>query len=1446
MNFGGSSWNTSSGFGSSAPGASAGGGLFGNSSSNANPGSNIGNAFGSSTLGGGLFGNSLANAPKPPGSTLGGGLFGSSTGSKPAGGLFGNTATQNQSSGLFGSQGSQQPSSGGLFGNSNTGTNNTSTTGGGLFGSSSNQNSTGLFGKPPAPSTGGGLFGNSSLSTQPPAGGGLFGSSSQPAQPGGGGGLFGNSNTTQNKPLSSLFLGSGSGGGGLFGNSSSNTGGLNQAPAGGLFGSSSTQPGNTGSGGLFGNKLQAPATGGLFGNSGNAGSSLFNKPASGGGLFGNQANPQPGAASLSSTASAANPNPYKADEVLASIQNTAALMPASLTGSLFSGDKLASRGVNSLQTTSTDRPKSAKMSLLSKLSKTFNIFRKLSPSQSENGNRNLKGLFAQLNYVKPIDSIGNSRNGTLVAKNKLKHSTSKLNSKDLAGAKRLIIKSKPLKYHLINANRVISSKRKRIQAADTVDDESFTDDEIAASGFAEKANRAESDNHHLFSQLLSNENPDNDVEQQRAPEQAQSSEDIYDGYWCTPSLEDLSRLDSITLSNVDNFIIGRKGHGQIAYNFPVDLSRIFYEADGSVDSVASQLFGKTFKFECPVVTVYQDVAHKPAIGEELNVPATITLKLEPKKNRSLENHIELLKTRTGMEFVTYDPVTHFWTFKVKHFSVWGLIEESDDENNLSINMDGVRALKKRQDEEEEDASQAYSRIYENDGYKRELKKQRIARQTSGLPGGWDFDTTNTDALLLLKQQILKNEIGDQLQHHKKEKSANALAANVSDITIESDAEEAPSEKEDMILGDLNYQNENEDLDYLKQIVPALPGNANLKEIVNEKAFEPSIENQAEFALFNRVPAVATSDDWLLQLELSNDVNSALSPLLTVSRKPKLSLRTIHDIVFSDFDENANPNHVSTPLNGRKTLADVTEEERLPIDADVQRTVQVLLLSAKVSEREDDFAKFDLEPSLSFRDIASVNKGDSQLLELASILLDKVNLSGNAQWKDIGTDDGLRKRALIYEQRRLLTRWLERKNAQLIKSSLNDVLEEIFAYLLNNNLTAAVEKAVSTHNTHLATLMTLLDSNDNVVKDLAKAQLNYWEAEGQTFLIPGPIVKIYKLLAGEIDDVAKNLTFSQSLALKLFCGPPVEEVSEVLSQFSLDVSGDNCQALFGVYRSFKTAGIDEADGKLLESSLSPKLKWLVFKILHQDKPGHYALNDDLSVALAQQLEKRLQWKDALFVYSMVNDDKLAVESIRRTVIKCVKSEKGLSPEDEEFFVGVLKIPKVLIHEANALKEDEEHDYWAKGYSLVAANLWNEAHDNIVRQLGPSTVIENDYASWSKLVGMISTFPDNGRIIPSWQHGAGLLKDFFEICQATENFTNIDGTKLKSCLENLALFPTNNSVQSKIAVNLMAKTLVDAALDNSQETGFVESTIKNIDVGENERLYFHARLRTSESR
>lgn len=1401
--------------------------------------------FGSTTT------NSFGQKPNAPATS--GGLFGNSS----TGALFGQNSQNQNLGGLFGSSGASsvpnstttQPTTGGLFGNSTTTTNNATSglfgntankpataTGGGLFGNSSTTGNTG--------NTSTGLFGGGNTSTASAPSGGLFGYSNT-ANPSGG--LFGNSNTagtTANAPAGGLF-GAKPATGGLFGGSST------PAASGGLFGNSTAAAPQTSTGdlfskpaaptgGLFGNATLNKPTTGLFGGSTNTGGLFGNSSTNtnqlAGGLFGQPANTTlPGAAAAAAT-SASNANPYLSGLILSTINRTEAVMPLSITGGLFAG-KEPSKSKSSQPAKSQER----KSSLLSKLAQTFNIFRTTVDQPSESGFSKLKGIFTQLNFVKNDQIINKSKSSVSKPRNTSNAFILLLAARG-ADVKKLVIKSKPLKFHLINADKVFNAKRKRVltlalQATSqfhTLTDEEDEDGE-------EEAIPTEN-----FERKFAEDVPLKTGPPELVEEVESETEQNKDGYWCSPPIKELRKLSPAELSYVDNFIVGRYNVGQIAYNYPVDLSGLFLRCDQEGFSVSDELFGKIVKMRERVVQVYDvDDAAKPPIGFELNVPATITIKTPPTKKMSKQNHIKRLQNMTGMEFVTFDPLTNNWTFKVKHFSVWGLIDDSDDEEEDSETK-RLRELKKKQDLQESEASVIYSRIYENEAYNQQLKRQKIGGTLRGIPGGWDYDATNqSGGALIHKQKLVEDEINRLFNIYKEDKSVDALAANASDITLDSDSNEMRSPS---IAGmEKLYADEVKNYDYLKQIVSVLPPNTDLNDLVDEKAYEPSVEDEGIFDNFNRQSALVTSKDWLLQLELANDIDSALVPYLTIPRNQKLSLKAVNDILFSDFDRSSvDSNQISTPIK------EITLETKFISPApkfdisSVSKLVQNLLLKSNIEVRPNKFPRLQLDTSLSFKQITSINKldTDSEILSLASILFDKVDLSAFKKYEKVvashAANSDLIQRLNLLEQKKELTNWLKR-NSKSTATSYADSLAMIEHYVIRGEVKAAIQLALSSQNAHLAALLNLVDSNDDIVKTIVKNQVEDWQVNNVIDLIPPQLLNIYKIMAGQFDEAAKGLSFMSAVGLGVFYGNPSEPLESTLKRIE-DSGSDDFADMLKVYTTLKLEGLSASINAINEASFNERVKWILFAVLTASYGQNIVLanGDEIVQNFGSLLAANAMSKEAIFVFASFSDDEKVKNLVRKTVIDEVQQLKGKENDEEEYVVKVLGVPRSLVYEAVAIEKSKQKDYWGQASALIEAELWKDAHECVCEHLGPAAVIDNNYDLKTMLRALISSFPEGGSTIPNWNQGAGTYAAYFNVLDLFVQQESATADVLSSLLNNLALMPDYDSFNVNVAISLMSKKVADIALENRDSLPDLKKKILALKVGENERQYLGARL------
>jgi len=629
------------------------------------------------------------------------------TTASPFGGGFGNTQ-QNTNTSLFGN--AAKPATGGLFGN-------TATTGGGLFGNTATSTNTG-FGAPAATTTTGGLFGQKPATTGTT---GLFGNTQATNTAGTGtGGLFGGTSfgttqTQQNQPT----------GGGLFGN-------LANQPAKPMFGAA--QPAQTG-GGLFGTTQQNTGSS-LFGSTQQniqqqqqpqqqQGTSLFG----GSSLFGTpQQNQQPQQVSL--TTSINDPSAF-GTSMFSNLAVPDQTNPGPLATPLSSLSKQKKAGViplyklNPASASRFSTPQKRGFGFTYSTYGTPNSVSSMASTPGAFGNSMLGAGLGQNKLIKSMStsSLRNSyntsfnREDSILAPGAFSASPSaRFNS--TGSMKRLVINrgirgdlfapptkdpkeqqngilKKRVSFDANSANAItngtsasVSSPLKQVQ---TTENPNPTAEEM---GFLRSSTRGTNGNGLRPNGISSNEP---EMEQVRGNELAIVPEEDTSAtalslvnrrdkepgeYWMSPSKEELQAMNRAQRQKVSNFTIGRHGIATVHFDVPVDLTNI------DLDSI----IGKIVVLEVRSATVYPETSSKPPMGQGLNVPSTIVLEnswprdgknvADPSRiQRHLFRHVDRLKRIPNTEFVNYDKTQGIWTFRVSHFTTYGLDydDETDDE-----------------------------------------------------------------------------------------------------------------------------------------------------------------------------------------------------------------------------------------------------------------------------------------------------------------------------------------------------------------------------------------------------------------------------------------------------------------------------------------------------------------------------------------------------------------------------------------------------------------------------------------------------------------------------------------------------------------------------------------------------------------------------------------------
>ena len=707
FSFGSSGTAGSSGFGASGSGpantnnSNTGGGLFSNNQSNTNPFGQQNTGQSSNPFGG--FGQQPQNQTQSSSSNTFGG-FGQQNQEQKQGGLFGNTSTNaNAGSGLFGNQNTNQPS-GGLFGQANTNqasgsslfgqkpasagglfgqsTSNPTNTGGGLFGSGAqnqNQNQSnqggGLFGNSqPKP---GGLFGNTSSNS-----GGLFGSSNANPNQQSGGSLFnlGGSNQQQPQPQQQQQQPAGSS---LFGSAMNNNSGSSlfgssqQAPPANQFQPAQTlqtsimDPNAFGSPSIFSGLPPPPQVSGPIATP----ISHKSKPTKSAVLPYYKITPQ----TPTRRGYGFNYSNYGSPNSVSSIGSTPgglgssflfnsagrnlakSLSTSNLRGSYGSGESVLSPGAFTTGSTRYGGASSMKKLTIDRSLRTDLFGHQSTPAALPSPEKERQPSILKKKVSFDASTVGGSSGA---ANDRQMNGTTEDGSATPSAQEQGLLRS-PQSQPQSQSNGVPTR----------AESEPVRGNELAI--VPENDSLEVSDPHSTQSTNL------------------RSKEDAKPGaYWMKPSREHIQKLSKENRQHLRGFSVGRYGCGKVEFNQPVDLSSMNL----------NDVYETIVQIGVRSLTVYPDGARKPPRGKGLNVPSTISLEnswprqrdhrtpLDEKNGIRVNKHVDRLRKVTNTEFVDYDRDTGTWIFKVAHFTTYGFEyeEEASEAEGLHFN-DGLSA-----------------------------------------------------------------------------------------------------------------------------------------------------------------------------------------------------------------------------------------------------------------------------------------------------------------------------------------------------------------------------------------------------------------------------------------------------------------------------------------------------------------------------------------------------------------------------------------------------------------------------------------------------------------------------------------------------------------------------------------------------------------------------------
>ncbi|KAK1999433.1 hypothetical protein LX36DRAFT_655472 [Colletotrichum falcatum] len=430
-------------------------------------------------------------------------------------------------------------------------------------------------------------------------------------------------------------------------------------------------------------------------------------------------------------------------------------------------------------------------------------------------------------------------------------------------------------------------------------------------------------------------------------------------------------------------------------------------------------------------------------------------------------------------------------------------------------------------------------------------------------------------------------------------------------------------------------------------------------------------------------------------------------------------------------------------------------------------------------------------------------------------------------------------------------------------------EKAIAALSGHRIQDACKYLIGGKNFRLATLVSLIGSNEESKKDM-REQLNEWQDANFLSEFADPIRAIYELLSGNscvcegkkgvpLEDRVESFVISkrfgldwkQAFGLRLWYSISREDdISAAVRIFQDDVAQDREQRpqtwfieqgipalwrdqdqdqredlLWGLLKLYADEQADlEAVLRPENSQLSPfnvRLSWQLSRALLSTSKVSYGPDatekaDALTISFADQLINEGSWLEATFVLLHLSQPEMRAKAVRDNLCR----HAGLlGPETGINFTTLtqtLKIPAAWIWEAQALyMRAVKKDASTEVQCLLRAGSYPEAHDVFVHKVAPSAVISRDY---DELTTILSRFEEHDEEIAGWTLGGEVYKAFLELVNRRRQRQQALSPVLEKLVAGLPAMRENAesaNITSLAAISEMGSTVANVMAETSRQ-------------------------------
>lgn len=198
--------------------------------------------------------------------------------------------------------------------------------------------------------------------------------------------------------------------------------------------------------------------------------------------------------------------------------------------------------------------------------------------------------------------------------------------------------------------------------------------------------------------------------------------------------------------------------------------------------------------------------------------------------------------------------------------------------------------------------------------------------------------------------------------------------------------------------------------------------------------------------------------------------------------------------------------------------------------------------------------------------------------------------------------------------------------------------------------------------------------------------------------------------------------------------------------------------------------ESASGDRLSNRLSFQLYQLLAATVGQH--GYFKINtaqvDQLVWDYAWELSVGGQLENAMFVLLHLTRPSDRERAIKETLSRFAPqlpdpvTTDGSPDTVWQYLSSDLQIPEAWIWVAKALYARDTGDAAREVDCLIRGKNWNDAHGTFCRIVGPTAVIERDYATLEMLISGFGDGPE--RKVRGWTSGGGVYEDFLRLATA----------------------------------------------------------------------------------